>query len=129
MNVESLKLQKRILVVEDDESFREVVVAIFESQGFFVQEAENGLVAKDLLGDIRNKFDLVVSDIKMPKMDGLSLLDYVKAEHPGLKFIMMTGFSEQLEGKDLSRVPFDMLLSKPFRFEELQDAITVILNK
>lgn len=123
------KLQTNILLVEDDEAFREVLVSSLEAKGFSVRQAENGLVAKTILGLNPEKFQLVVSDIKMPEMTGMELLTYVRESHPTIRFIMMSGFSDILDGIDLTTVPFDAFLPKPFKFSKLLKLIEQVMSK
>ena len=119
-----MKDSKRIvLVVEDDAEFRGVISSVLTRAGFEVRQAENGLVAKTILDLNADKFDVVISDIKMPEMDGIDLSRYIKDVRPTIKVVMMTGFSEILEGKDLESFAFDALLPKPFKMSELIDTI------
>lgn len=72
MELDEVK-KKRVLIVEDEEIFRNFFGQIFDSEGFEVRYAENGLVAKTILSLNSSQFDLVISDIKMPEMDGVTL--------------------------------------------------------
>ena len=71
---------KSILVVDDDTDLRATLVAIAESHGFTVTEASDGLVAKSMIA--LNKPDLILSDIKMPILNGIELLHFVKKNFP-----------------------------------------------
>lgn len=115
--------KKVVMIVEDDAEFRGALASVLTRAGFEVRQAENGLVAKTIFDLNTDRFDVVISDIKMPEMNGIDLLSHIKATHPNLKFIIMTGFSEILEGKDLSAFPFDALLPKPFKMTELIQTI------
>lgn len=121
--------KKIAMVVEDDADFRAVLSTILTKAGFEIRQAENGLVAKTIFELNKDKFDLIISDIKMPEMNGIDLLTFVKARQPNVKFIIMTGFAEVLESADLSTFPFDALMPKPFKMSELvqtiQDVFTV----
>lgn len=105
---------KKILLVEDDNSFRKLLKTFLEREGFDVREAENGLVAKTILDLNENTFDLVISDIKMPQLDGVQLVEHTKTIRPNLKFILMTGFSDILEAQQAYEHGADGFLPKPF---------------
>lgn len=109
--------RKKVLIVEDDEIFRHVLKSHLQIHGFEVREAENGLVAKTIME--LSRFDLIVSDMNMPVMDGLQLLQYAKAGHPKSKFILMTGFSSVVESQQAYEMGADEFLAKPFRKEDL----------
>jgi putative nucleotidyltransferase with HDIG domain len=120
--------KRKILVVEDDEAFRALLVQILESEDHEVRSAENGMVAKTILSLNENSFDLVISDVRMPEMDGASLLRSVRPLHPLTKFIMMTGFSEILEAQHAIELGADGFLPKPFKMRELLDTVEKVFQ-
>jgi DNA-binding NtrC family response regulator len=85
------ELMAKILIVEDEETIRRVLKSILldENKNFEIDEAQDGAEAKVLVSE--NEYDLVLCDIKMPKMDGEELLNIVMAEKPNLPFIMISG--------------------------------------
>lgn len=93
-------MNKSVLVVEDDSEFRDVVVTTLKRAGYKVYESENGAEAMKLLE--KTKIDIVLSDIRMPVMDGMDLLKHVQelAEKP--KMVMMTGFSTTTKEEAIS---------------------------
>lgn len=127
-NVNASVSKKRILVVEDDEAFRGLIGQILESEGFEVRYAENGQNAKTVLSLPNNKFDIVISDVRMPEIDGASLLRMVRPLYKDTKFIVMTGFSEILEAKHAFELGADEFLPKPFKMMELMAAIENVLK-
>lgn len=120
--------KRQILVVEDDEAFRNLLVQILESDEHEVRTAENGLVAKTILSLNENRFDLVITDVRMPELDGASLLRTVRAQHPATKFIVMTGFSEILEAQQAHELGADEFLPKPFKMRDLLDAVEKVFQ-
>lgn len=114
---------KRVLVVEDDSALRGVIAKVMESDGAEVRSAENGLVAKNILDLDLGRFDLILSDVRMPEMDGISLLAYAKSTFPKITFFIFTGFSEILEAKKAHELGADGFLPKPFRLIELRKSI------
>lgn len=120
---------KKVLIVEDDDTFRLVIGRIFESLHFEVRYAENGLVAKTILSLNQNEFDLVVLDVHMPELDGASLLKCVRRQNPVSKFIVMTGFTAILEAKVAFEWGADEFLAKPFKSDALMLAVEKVFRK
>ncbi|MHA1622499.1 MAG: response regulator [Candidatus Heimdallarchaeaceae archaeon] len=81
---------KRILLVEDDEILRELTTLILRKYQFDIVEAVNGFEALQLFDET---IDLVLTDIIMPKMDGIELILELQRKHPNLKCIAITGYS------------------------------------
>jgi len=116
---------RHALVVEDDETFRHTVCELLTALGFQVREAENGLIAKTIFELNPDLFDLILSDIRMPAMDGIALLKFVRLTNQTCKFVVMTGFSEIIETKEAYELGANEFLAKPFRLEAFR---TVIKN-
>ncbi|WP_430459802.1 sigma-54-dependent transcriptional regulator [Thalassolituus sp. LLYu03] len=108
----------KLLVVEDDPKLREAMVDTLMLKGHEVSEAGNGI---DALAIVRSRnLDLVLSDINMPGMDGLELLQTVKAEHPWLPVVLMTAYGDVGQAvKAMQRGANDYLM-KPFELAELE---------
>ena len=107
----------RILVVDDDEILRATLTTILTRRGFEVDSVADGLEALDA---IRSKvYDLVVTDIEMPRMNGITLLDRASALNPRLSFIVITAYaSVESAVEALRRGAYDYLL-KPLNFDDL----------
>ncbi len=110
----------KILVVEDDQLFREAIIQFLTKKKFEVEEAPNGKVARDLM--LMNNYDIILSDIQMPGMSGIDLLDWSKKNKP-VPFILITGFSMLLETQSAFDLGATEFISKPFKNDELLDAI------
>jgi putative nucleotidyltransferase with HDIG domain len=117
---------KKILVVEDDDVFRGLVVKTLKKLKHELFEASNGKDAKELL--LLEKIDLVISDIQMPHVSGLDLLNWIKTERP-IPVILMTGFSKALETREAHEVGADDFLAKPFREAQLFELVTKYLGE
>ncbi len=78
------------LVVDDEPSVRDFIIAVLQGDGFHTIEAENGLHALELLNKLDGAVDLLVSDIKMPVMDGFTP---VRAEFPAIAVILVSGYA------------------------------------
>ncbi len=106
----------RCLVVDDEAMLRRVLVRVLASAGYEVAEAGSGLEALDLLG--RRPFDLVMSDIHMPGMDGIQLLAQVRALYPEVGVLMITAVTDvQTAVACLNQGALDYI-GKPFQVEE-----------
>ncbi len=114
----------RILVADDDEGMRGMLSLLFSRLGYRVVVAENGLQALDLFS--RNSFSLVVTDLCMPEMDGLTLAARVKIASPDTPVIMITGSLIQ-EGTDTNCV--DYIVSKPFQLEAMHHTVEMALDR
>jgi len=118
----------RILVAEDDDSVRAFVVSALTMKGHEVVAAEDGGLAAEIADEEEGRFDLLLSDIKMPIMDGIALALHVGAAHPNLTILLMTGFADQRErAHGLDALIYDVI-TKPFTLADLlakvEDALT-----
>lgn len=107
----------RILIVDDEEAIREVVSTLLEAQGYRCGSVSNGRLAKEFL--IKNPVDMVLSDMMMPEMDGLSLVEWLRKAEPDIPVIMVTAMhdlSTALEA--IRRGAYDYIL-KPFEKDQL----------
>ena len=113
----------RILVAEDDDNVRAFVVRALEMAGHTVSFAEDGGLALEAVADADGAFDLLVSDIKMPVMDGIGLALSVSSAYPDLKILLMTGFADQRErAHGLDALVYDVL-NKPFSLAQLTEKV------
>jgi putative nucleotidyltransferase with HDIG domain len=117
----------RILIVDDDDSVRDVISVLLREEGYNCVVASGAEMALDVAG--QEETPLVISDMKMPGKDGLWLLERLRQEHPDTSVIMLTGVSETSTAVDcLHRGAADFLL-KPISMSELQARITRALEK
>lgn len=119
---------KPLLLVEDDQIFRGILKKIFEGFGFEVREAETGLVAKQIFDLNRQHFALIVSDVRLPGMDGVAFLKHVRTVNKDVKFILMTGFSDITEAQEAYKIGASEFLAKPFRLDNLKNVIHAVEN-
>src|SRR4029453_4760503 len=80
----------RVLVVDDEKMIREILADFLSLEGFWVRTAEDGAAALAELE--RHPYDLVISDLKMPRMDGIELLEQINRASPNVLTVIMTGF-------------------------------------
>jgi len=109
----------RILVVEDDPSVRAFVVSALTMKGHEVIAEEDGGLAAETADAENGRFDLLLSDIKMPIMDGIGLALHVAAKYPEVIIVLMTGFADQRErAHGLEALIYDVI-TKPFTLADL----------
>ncbi len=109
----------RILVAEDDPSVRAFVVSALSMKGHDVVAEEDGGLAAETADAEDGRFDLLLSDIKMPVMDGIALALHVGARYPDLTILLMTGFADQRErAHGLDALVYDVI-PKPFSLIDL----------
>jgi two-component system, cell cycle response regulator CpdR len=113
----------RILVAEDDDNVRAFVVRALVHMGHEVTEAEDGGIAAEVCAERGGAFDLLLSDIKMPVMDGIALALIVAADYPELTIVLMTGFADQRErAHGLETLIYDVV-PKPFTLQALLEKV------
>ena len=116
----------RILVAEDEAGVRDFVARALALHGHEVRTVEDGAQALDVMQDVH--FDLLVSDIAMPVMDGIALSLKAKREKPGMPIILMTGYAnEHQRAHNLSSMIFG-LIPKPFGIDQLMTAVSGALG-
>ena len=109
----------KILLAEDDDSVRAFVVSALTLKGHEVVAAEDGGLAAELLSEHDGAFDLLLSDIKMPIMDGIALALTTAASYPSIIIVLMTGFADQRErAHGLDALIYDVIV-KPFTLTDL----------
>jgi two-component system, NarL family, capsular synthesis sensor histidine kinase RcsC len=114
-------ISKRILVAEDNKSIQDVVSRILDFMGFEVALAGNGVEALSLF--LKNSFDLVLTDLEMPLMDGWSLTQCIKERSPNTPVVWMTGGDRETVRKKVGREPVDSVIFKPFKLEDFQRTV------
>lgn len=111
----------RLLVVEDDADLREALVDTLELAGYDVKDADCGESAIVRLA--QESFDMVVSDVNMPGIDGHQLLEHVAAKYPGLSFLLITAYGSISNAVDAMRQGAVDYLVKPFEPEKLVELV------
>jgi DNA-binding response OmpR family regulator len=116
---------EKILVVEDQPLIRRCICeALKKRGGYEVDEASDGAQAVELL-KIR-RFDLVISDLMMPKLDGLQLVEEVRSVSPQTSILIMTGYLSKKSAK--TSLPGIEFVTKPFGFDDLLATVRRVLH-
>jgi CheY-like chemotaxis protein len=119
----------RILVVEDEKALAHMIAMVLGGPAAKVVRAANGFEALIKIGVATRPFDVVITDHRMPRVGGLELVRRLRAQNFGGKILVLSG---QLLDEDIAayeELNVDMMMSKPFDFDELQQALAVLKNK
>ncbi len=116
----------RILLADDDKPTRDLVKRALESDGHAVEIAQDGSEALDSL-TAGAKVDVLVTDVNMPGLDGISLAKRAEAIIPGIRVLMMSGFAEELERAKAAAGGRVSVLSKPFTLDHVRSAVRDLL--
>ena len=118
----------RILLAEDDHSMRDFLTKALKRAGHEVEPVGDGEEGLDALGDRAGAFDLLLTDIVMPGVDGIELARRAAEIDPGLKIMFITGFAAVALNAG-SNAPKDAkVLSKPFHLRDLVDEVARVME-
>ncbi|MEZ5810377.1 MAG: response regulator [Rhizobiaceae bacterium] len=113
----------RILVVEDDDSVRDFTARALRASGHSVDTADDGDSGLEQVSNADGDYGLVLSDIRMPVMDGIEMARQAASAYPDLKILLMTGYAEQRErAADLQEIIVDVI-AKPFTLTDLRKSV------
>ena len=111
-----------VLVVDDEAALRRFAVRLLEGEGYGVVEAKDGMEALELIKQGGTSFEVVVTDIVMPRLNGVELMQALSVSHPDLPVILMSGYAtEALAGFGIS-TPC-AVLAKPFPPQRLLEEV------
>lgn len=117
----------RILLVEDDDSVRAFVARALQIDSHGVVEAEDGKIGLETFLADESGFDLVLTDIQMPQIDGIEMSEALSQSAPGQKILMMTGYANQRErAANLDAIVIDVV-QKPFTLPEIRKQVSQAL--
>ena len=118
----------KILIIEDEDAIRRVLKKILleEEQNYTVEEAEDGLLGIELIK--KNKYDLILCDIKMPKMDGLEVLSACQKLNPDLPVVMISGHGDLETAVETMRMGAFDYISKPPDLNRLLNTVRIALD-
>jgi DNA-binding NtrC family response regulator len=118
--------KRKILVVDDQESMRALLQDMLEVIGYEVTLAEGGEQALQLMEN--GRFDLVLSDLNMPGMDGTALLRAIKASTPGLPVVIITGYGTFHTEKRVMKEGADGYISKPCTLGKIDKTLASVFQ-
>jgi two-component system, cell cycle response regulator CpdR len=113
----------RILIAEDEDALRGLIVRALAEEGHEVVAAADGAAALGKLTRDRGRFELLLTDIRMPVMDGIALALAAARDHPDLMILLMTGFADQRERAHGLDALIHDVITKPFSIAEIKLAV------
>ena len=117
----------RILLAEDEEALRAFVARALAQDGHEVIAAADGGEALDVLAGEEGRFDLLLTDIRMPVMDGIALALAAARDHPELTILLMTGYADQRERAHGLDALIHDVITKPFALSDIRKAVAEAL--
>jgi len=117
----------RILIAEDEEALRGFIARALMQDGHAVTTANDGAEALDLLARERGAFELLLTDIRMPVMDGIALALAAARDHPKVTILLMTGFADQRERAHGLDALIHDVITKPFSLGTIREAVNEAL--
>lgn len=122
-------IKATILLVEDEESVRDFVQTLLEGEGYQVLTAENGVEGVDIYLRFQEEISLVISDLKMPKMDGVEFYRALVKVNSDVRFIAMSGFAIPEAIHRLKSFGLVDVIRKPFSIEVLLQKVEAMLSE
>jgi CheY-like chemotaxis protein len=117
----------RILLADDDAATRDLVKRALEADGHSVHVTQDGGEALECVEGGAQKFDVLVSDVEMPLLDGVALAERA-LKQPNLRVLLMSGFAEQLDRARELKSKQVAVLSKPFTLEDVRASVRKLLG-
>jgi CheY-like chemotaxis protein len=113
----------KILIAEDDDAVRALVIRALHEDGHELTTAADGVSALAAMNRQSGGFDLLLTDVKMPVMDGIALALATGRDHPDTAIMLMTGYADQRErAHGLDALVHDVI-AKPFSIDQIKDAV------
>ncbi len=113
---------KKLLIIDDEVNMRKVLGILFRREGYAVETASHGKEAVHILQNNQD-FDLVISDLKMPVMDGIELLKFIKRLELNIPVILLTAYGSISEAVDAMKLGAVDFITKPFNREDLKQIV------
>lgn len=123
----NLPTRARILVIDDDEAVRDVLTEILRTDDHQVVAAATG--AEGMAAFRAGRFDLVFTDLGMPDMNGWEVATQIRAERPGTRVGIITGWDAGVDEEKMKALGVEVLIAKPFRFQQVLDAVAAAMSR
>jgi len=125
-DIPALKKKRQLLVVDDSEAMQKLLSQALSLMGYDVTLSGNGIEASTLF--VNGSYDLVMTDLHMPLMNGWELSRIVKEQSPNTPVVVITGSCDDMLWEKLNMNLVDAIIPKPFKLEEIKKAVQRLLN-
>lgn len=119
-------MSRRILIVDDNPNMSSLLAEMLEVFEYESIRAADGLEAIDKIE--QDDFDLVITDMRMPKMSGLDLLQKIKEKRPDMPVVVISGYALDEEGNDILSSQADGFLNKPFKMSDIEQLLSQVVR-
>src|SRR5215212_8506945 len=119
--------KRHLLLVDDEEALRAVVAERLTDEGFEVTQATDGEAALKALEGFA--FDVIISDLRLPGVDGRHVIDAAITRYPGIIAIVVTGYGTVKDAVDMIKLGAADFIAKPFQFDELMHVLNKALEQ
>ena len=116
----------KILIIDDEKNIREGLAEALNEKDYKVYQVKNSREALSYLN--KNSFDIALTDLKMPEIDGIEFLEIVKEKQPDIDVIIMTAYGDDQNMEQAQELGVLYYLSKPFDLFELRDRVRKVLS-
>lgn len=120
--------RKGILIVEDENEIRTLLALVLDAEGFTVYEARDGEEALAVLRNHDGRVDLMITDLGLPKLGGIELIEQVRASYRAMKIVGSSGYSRHSIREEVLNAGADAFLAKPFLTDEVVKFIRQLLG-
>lgn len=121
-------IPKTVLIVEDELEIQRLLAFVFDMEGYNVLIASNGREGLGIVESLGRKIDLLVTDLGLPELGGIELIEKARKHIPSLKVIAASGFGHAKVRSELKRVGVTMFFPKPFQPKDLLEAARKLLG-
>jgi two-component system cell cycle response regulator CpdR len=118
----------RILLAEDDAATRDLVQRALGLEGHEMTVTQDGLEALEKLQAAPARVDLLITDVQMPGLDGVALVEKALVVSPKLRVVLMSGYADELGRADHLKPRISRVISKPFTLEQIRSAVKAALG-
>lgn len=123
-----MSLQLKVLIIDDTEEVLSALCKYFRQKDYSVLSASNGLDGLKLIEAEKDDLDIVITDLVLPNISGVAVISIVKKKYPQLPVIAITGWGEHPEAL-AKEAKADLVMEKPFKLPELEQAARNLINK
>ncbi len=121
-----LAAKEKILIVDDEEIMRSFLLDVFMEEGYNLDVAADGEEALDKIS--KNRYQLIITDIRMPKVDGTEVLKKAKEIDPQVDVIVITGYASQLARQECQRLGAAYYIAKPFQINQIRALVSRLVR-